>query len=81
MKPSRLWAMPLLLASLMALCGCPLTPTKPDAAPAQCPSLPPVPERLMQPPPKPLQTASRIQSLLFEPVTPPTSGNASSDSK
>jgi hypothetical protein len=35
----------------------------------------------MQSPPKPLQTASLLQSLLFEPATPQTPANASSTLK
>jgi hypothetical protein len=35
----------------------------------------------MQPPPKPLQTASHIRSLLFEQATPPTSESTTSARK
>jgi hypothetical protein len=74
MKHSPLLPMLSALLLPLALSGC--ATTRPQYVAASCPSLPPVPAPLMQPPPKPLQTASQIQSLLFVPVMPPTRANA-----
>lgn len=70
MRNSVRWAIRSPLVWLLALSGC--AAVTPAPAVVSCPQLPPVPVPLMQPPPKPLQTASRLRSLLFEPVTPPT---------
>lgn len=70
MKRSPLLLIASLLTLPLALSGC--AATRPAPQVLQCPSLPPVPAPLMLPPPKPLQTASQIQSLLFEPVMKPT---------
>lgn len=80
MERRPLWLMPLILLCTLALSAC---ATNPPAVPQvmQCPRLPPVPAPLMQPPPKPLQTASKIQSLLFVPVMKPTNGSSSYASK
>ena len=69
----------LLLTLPLVLSGC--ATNRPVPQVLQCPALPPVPAPLMLPPPKPLQTASQIQSLLFEPVTKPTSESAILTSK
>lgn len=63
-----------LLLLPLALCAC--ATTAPQAV--TCPQLPPVPAPLMQPPPRLLQTASKLQSLLFAPATKPTPASASS---
>ena len=83
MHNRRLLLTLLLSLSTLALCACGVKPTPPAYAPARliCPALQPVPAPLMLPPPKPLLTAQRIQSLLFEPVTTPTGASANSASK
>lgn len=63
-----------LLLLPLALCAC--ATTAPQAV--TCPQLPPVPAPLMQPPPKPLQTACKLQSLLFAPATKQTPENVCS---
>lgn len=70
---------PWLLACAAALSGC--ATNRPKPAPGVCPTLPPVPEPLMQPPPPPLHSASQIRSLLFESVMPLTPESSSSGSR
>lgn len=73
------WLPRYLLLLLPVLSGCATAPCAQVVATS--PPLPPVPALLMQSPPKPLQTASLLQSLLFEPATPQTPANASSTLK
>lgn len=70
---------PWLLTCTAALSGCATSQPKP--APGVCPTLPQVPEPLMQPPPPPLHSAWQIQSLLFESVTPLTPESSSSGNR
>lgn len=78
MRKHLLLLIPLLLALPMALSGCGEKGNVRQYVPVQCPQPPSVPAPLMQPPPKPLRTASKLQSLLFEPATLQTPASASS---